>query len=1033
MFRTTALLLVFCFVCANAFAQNVFIPDSSFRVFLQVNYPSCMTGDSLNSTCTEVVSETVLIIEEIDIYDLTGLEYFVGLEYLDCSRNEISELPAFQESLLHIDVSYNDLITLPPLPSGLVYLNSGSNSQIGELPDLPASLDTLYCYFNYVDSLPDLPEGLKVLNMVASHLGYLPELPESLEYLRCDLNDLTEMPELPTGLKHLNNSNNFLENSHPVLPEGLEYFNCRGNQWLVNLPALPSTLKTLYCGDMHLNTLQELPPTLEYLECNYNFLTVMPDFPQSLRSINFYSNQVTQVPQLPDSLETLVCFLNQIAELPDLPPTLTVLNVGRNILTELPPLPENLKELACDENLLTSLDPLPVHLEELYCGKQSIFELPHLPSTLKKLNCGYSNIYFMPTLPDSLEYLHCANTNIECLPTLPETLEDLIITNTALSCLPNHPPLLEIFQNPGLPICSVNQTHYCDYSTKISGRVYYDENENCANDSAEVGLQNRVIQGSFGGYTLSDSTGDYDFYVDTGLHTVIHSPPLDFWAMNCPGNPYTIMVDSLTDSIPNIDFPTEAPENCPWLWLDVGSNRQRPCFTDNVVLFYYCNLGTAVAEDAYVKVQFPTGLNPLTSSIPWIDLGNNKYRFELGDIGVDECGFFSVQDSVDCNSEIGSTVCIDAEILPASPCEIGGPNWDHASIDVAASCQGETSIDFVIQNNGTGNMATQSVYRVFENNALFQPDQPFQLNSNESLTIQIPATGNTYRLEADQVEDHPGNSHPRATVEGCGSAPYVLDQVMQTIQDDFDDRQDIECVVLTASYDPNDKTVVPAGVGEVNAVHPNDSILEYKIRFQNTGTDTAFTVVVIDTLPVTEMNPLTFRSGAASHPYSVSMHGNGIVTWTFENILLPDSATNEIRSNGFVNFEIHTQPNLPLGTVVNNRAAIYFDFNSAIYTENCFITISEEQLIVSNRIQRDDVDIAVQPNPFRTSTTLSFDRFIENGTIEILDALGRPDRSENFKGTSHELVLSDLKPGIYLLRVLDAVNLLGTERLSVIK
>jgi uncharacterized repeat protein (TIGR01451 family) len=218
---------------------------------------------------------------------------------------------------------------------------------------------------------------------------------------------------------------------------------------------------------------------------------------------------------------------------------------------------------------------------------------------------------------------------------------------------------------------------------------------------------------------------------------------------------------------------------------------------------------------------------------------------------------------------------------------------------------------------------------------------------------------------------------------------------------------------LVASYDPNDKRVVPAGFGAEHIVHPKDSLLEYTIRFQNTGNDTAFTVEIVDTLPTAYLNPVTFLSGASSHSYEVRMHGNGIVTWRFENILLPDSATNEAGSQGFVKFKIRTRPDLPNGTVINNRANIYFDFNAAIVTETCFITISDIPIIASTSELAIQQEIEVYPNP--TSNVLNFkfsDNRLQPNTIFVYDLAGREVMSAPFV---QQLDVSGLQPGNYIL------------------
>jgi uncharacterized repeat protein (TIGR01451 family) len=142
---------------------------------------------------------------------------------------------------------------------------------------------------------------------------------------------------------------------------------------------------------------------------------------------------------------------------------------------------------------------------------------------------------------------------------------------------------------------------------------------------------------------------------------------------------------------------------------------------------------------------------------------------------------------------------------------------------------------------------------------------------------------------------------------------------------------------ITSSYDPNDKLVSPRNFYHIE----NDSILDYTIQFQNTGSDTAFTVVVRDTLPL-DVDTRTFKMGAASHPYTYSLTGNGILTFTFENILLPDSNTNEPMSHGLVNFRIKPIQPLSLGQEITNTADIYFDFNPPIHTPAATVVVTDE-------------------------------------------------------------------------------------------
>ena len=49
---------------------------------------------------------------------------------------------------------------------------------------------------------------------------------------------------------------------------------------------------------------------------------------------------------------------------------------------------------------------------------------------------------------------------------------------------------------------------------------------------------------------------------------------------------------------------------------------------------------------------------------------------------------------------------------------------------------------------------------------------------------------------------------------------------------------DLDCRQIVGAYDPNDKAGYPTGYGVANFIAQNQDI-DYTIRFQNTGTDTA--------------------------------------------------------------------------------------------------------------------------------------------------------------------------------------------------
>jgi hypothetical protein len=139
-----------------------------------------------------------------------------------------------------------------------------------------------------------------------------------------------------------------------------------------------------------------------------------------------------------------------------------------------------------------------------------------------------------------------------------------------------------------------------------------------------------------------------------------------------------------------------------------------------------------------------------------------------------------------------------------------------------------------------------------------------------------------------------------------------------------------ECQNNIGSYDPNNKIGYPIGEGPENLIEKETEI-KYQIRFQNTGTDTAFNIVILDTLN-NNLNINSFRMGATSHPFEFELLNSRVCKWTFPNILLVDSLTNENDSKGFINYYITPKEDIFLGTLIHNRAAIYFDFNEPIIT-----------------------------------------------------------------------------------------------------
>ncbi len=559
-------------------------------------------------------------------------------------------------------------------------------------------------------------------------------------------------------------------------------------------------------------------------------------------------------------------------------------------------------------------------------------------------------------------------------------------------------------------------------SNQLLGTVYHDEIENCDFDSGETGLENVVLQlkneqAAF--YARSDSSGAYFMPTQDGdftLKAFSPSPYLESCVAEYPVSFPTNTWDTIT-----IDVPIETTIECPYLEVSMGTWALRPCFPSSYSVRYQ-NLGTIAAENAYVEITLDSLLTVDSASIAYTEL-DGVYTFDLGTVDVYEMGSFSVWVFLDCDAEIGLTHCSEAHIFPDSLC-LPTPGWSGASVEVDVACT-DGEVSFNIQNVGTSGTTQPIQYFVVEDNVILMQDTINTLESGALRTLDpIDAQGASFYLRASQEPNHPGMNIPSIAIEGCANDndPVTLGNINLFAQNDANPFIDIDCIVNTSSYDPNDKQGLPLGVGDQHFIEQNQA-LEYRLRFQNVGTDTAFNVVILDTL-TNLLDIPTIRPGASSHPYEFELYGDGIIKFTFPNILLPDSTTNELGSQGFVKFKIQQERDLPLGSVIENSAGIYFDFNDPVITNTTMHTIGEVfppfQVGVVGPVPVDN-SLTIVPNPFNDRTVFKFENYTFKNALQlnVYDALGRQVKRETINGNNYELYRGNLSPGIYFFRIQD--------------
>ncbi len=452
----------------------------------------------------------------------------------------------------------------------------------------------------------------------------------------------------------------------------------------------------------------------------------------------------------------------------------------------------------------------------------------------------------------------------------------------------------------------------------LTGRISMDINSNCTSELTEPGRAGWIVEltnGLVSFYGSTNENGAYMIEAFPGSFEVIFHPPLDNFSFCASSYP----VELETGELLELNIAPQAIYDCPHLEVDISTANLASC-SQGIYYVNYRNTGPAVAINAYIDITLDEWMSLTNSSIPFSDVNDNTYSFLLSDVPAGTEGHFTIAFDLACDLPEGLTHCTTAEIFPNGDCFPEDPLWDGSSLTVNAVCEND-SVKFLVHNIGD-EMQEPVQYIVIEDDLLMLTDE-IQLDAGESTILAQAADGSTKRLEVDQRPGHPGLSQPSLSIEACGTdelGNYSLGFVTQFSEDDADPFISVDCQENSSEVVFNQKRAFPKGVGPQNLIEPNTSI-EYHINFQNTSGETAEQVVIEDMLDA-GLDPATFQPGASSHTYTWIITGNGLLTFTFDNINLPDISDDSVASTGFVKFRIDQQADNPEGTLIINQATI---------------------------------------------------------------------------------------------------------------
>lgn len=754
---------------------------------------------------------------------------------------------------------------------------------------------------------------------------------------------------------------------------GLDSLNVRYTN-VTTLTDLPAGLKWLNCGGLDITSLPNaLPAGLGSLICVYSELNTLPStLPSTLLHLDASGNALTSTGPLPASLRYLDLASNDLVSMQEIPADLVELRLQSNSLTTLPPLPSGLVILHAVDNTLTSLPALPASLQILALSYNELVTLPELPASLIELYTPSNQLTSLPALPNALRKLSTMANELTSLPDLPDSLRFLHATYNQLTSIPELPDSLLLFG------CSGNQITELPALPAGLQELYCNANPIACLPALPNSLIDLVTSATEITCLPNIPTNAVLNTADLGFAPIICAPSSDCFLPHTISG--TLFLDTDGDAIMDEDepiIPHGTVEAQPGSYIGGADTSGR--------------FAIPVEPGTYTVQGQPRTYHTITTAPQEviINLGSSDTSAYIGYLPIP-----GIHDLV-----------ADIQAGVARP---GFENLAYLSVTNNGTETSEASISLYI--DAQQSYIASTLEPTFQSGTFVTWSTTLAPGHAWSTTVTL--------YTAADIALGTGLMH-MITAE-----PLDIDTVPEDNTAKWEDE-------VVGSYDPNDKrpsteTLTPEEVD-------NSAWLDYNVRFQNTGTFLAENVVISDTLStMLQEHSITFVS--ASHNVQWVL-GGGVLTFSFHNIQLPDSASDPVGSQGYVHFRLKVQPDLLLGDAIVNVANIYFDFNEPIITAPA-ITVIEEATGITSRAGAQDPRLTIAPNPAQDRAVLH--HAIPNGSAGVFtvhDVMGKVIFSTTVPGGTQRFPFStaQLNEGCYYYVVTVGPEKMGAGRFNVVR
>lgn len=554
----------------------------------------------------------------------------------------------------------------------------------------------------------------------------------------------------------------------------------------------------------------------------------------------------------------------------------------------------------------------------------------------------------------------------------------------------------------------------------LQGVCFEDRNQNCVQDLGEPAIPSAKIlwkSGALEFVAYADRFGRFRVPVDPAKQYTMEMVFSNHYWQPCilTINPKTV------DLTKPIYVGAQKRLSCPYLEIDIQTNRLRPCL-ESTLQIHYQNDGTSDAHPVIVELTLDDSLDYQGSSIPLVGRQGNLLRFQIDTVKQFESGNFQVQVITRCAAQLGQLVCAEAHIYPDSLCV----DSTFAQVVTDAICLGD-SVQLIIRNIGNAPMQNARHWTALDvGNQFSKPvaiaSGQFILNAGQEFRTNIASTQRIL-FKAEQDPTYPLGLYSQTEIISCRNIPDPAWPPLKITR--YDEAEPFVakfCMQVRNSFDPNDLTGFPIGLTDRKYIDEEQE-MEYLIRFQNTGNDTAFTVRIENPLAADLLDLKTFIPGASSHPYSVVVTPDHRLIFTFSNIYLPDSVTNESGSHGFVQYKIQPKQGIQRGQKILNQAEIFFDLNIGVSTNEEFHTVGIPYVVSNqNEDNKPSTGLFIFPNPAREHFEwIASDHLMAAAQkLYIENAWGQVMKVQNIhQGFQKTVSISGLSAGCYIVRIVN--------------